>query len=169
MRTKRDLRESYESILARGCLAEAERRAFLAGETVPGVFVTQTSGSSGEPPLRIPRSRSETEWHASRLLGLFAEHVGRAPERVVLMGGISHADAGQRVKLRGTEVSYVADDDRASLAEIDPDLLSAYPSVVRELVADRTIPFRSLRSLKLGGEPILPSDVEKIFARFPRS
>lgn len=165
--TKEDLRAQYDTFLARGSFTDEERRTFLAGGDLPNVFVNQTSGSTGAPPLRIPRCWSETEWLGRRQFGFYVAHVGALPSRVVFMGGVLHAQAQQKVKHDAFTIKNFDHDDRRGLDAFDPDYLSVYPSLARELVADTSIRFGSLRAIKLGGEPVLPSDREKIFARFP--
>jgi hypothetical protein len=98
---------------------------------------------------------------------LVAVH-GEALLRAAFIGGISHMEAGQKLAPRGPfRIETFCASDVARLAAFDPDVLSMYPSYAREIVASRSLELRNLRTIKLGGEPVLASDLDKILRRLP--
>jgi len=168
MLNKRRLVGQYREILERGCLSKADQERVLAGLDVPGVITQQSGGSSGAPPLRIPRTTQEMLWLGGHLIQHHAKVHGKPPERAAFLGGISHLEAGQRVEREGPpELRNFSGSEFTELDRFDPDLLSMYPSFAREIADDRSLELRSLRSIKLGGEPILSTDLAKLFVRFP--
>lgn len=167
MITKETLIERYEQILARGCLSPAAQERLNRGEPVEGIVVQQSGGSSGKPPLRLPRTQAEMHWLATKLLARYLTQHGEPPKRIALVGGISHTEATQRVDLEGPlQVRDFAGDAFAALDAFDPEVISMYPSFAREIVADRAIRLGRLKAIKLGGEPILRSDLVKLRGRF---
>jgi hypothetical protein len=166
---KQALLERYREILERGRMTPDQRKRFEAGHQVPGIVVQQSGGSGGGKPLRIPRTRREIVWLGHQLLEHHARVHGAAPTRVAFLGGISHLEATQRIELEsGVEIRNFEDGEFKALDAFAPEMVSTYPSYARELVADRSLELGSLKTLKLGGESILPSDLQKIFARFAR-
>jgi hypothetical protein len=164
---KQALLEQYRQILARGCMSPDQRESFEAGSRVPGIVVQHSGGSGGAKPLRIPRTRAEIGWLGDQLIAHHARAHGAPPARAAFLGGVSHLEATERVEHRdGLEIRNFEDGEFQALDRFAPDLLSTYPSYARELAADRSLQLGSLKTLKLGGERILPSDLLKIFGRF---
>ncbi len=164
-----ELERSYKEVLERGCLSPSQQQDFLARRKVPGIVVQQSGGSSGSAPMRIPRTFAEMRWIAGRLFRHHVEAHGQPPARAAFVGGISHMEAEQGADPTiPVEVRSLSGPDRAELEDFDPEFLSAYPSFVREIVAMPDLRLPSLRTIKLGGEPILKVDRDRIFERFPK-
>jgi len=157
----------YDEILERGCLSAEQRDCVRRGVSLDEVLIQQTSGSSGAPPLRIPRTRGETNWLGLKLLQHYVAEFGAPPRRVAFLGGISHMEADAKAKFDALEIRNFAGDELDAIDAFDPEALSMYPSFAREIVANRGMRLASLRAVKLGGERILPSDLARLFARWP--
>ncbi len=167
MITKATLVEQYERILARGCLSPVDQKRLRQGEPVEGIVVQQSGGSSGEPPLRLPRTQAEMNWLAAKLLVPYLAQHGEPPQRIALLGGVSHTAATERIEIEGpVQVRDFSGSELAALDAFDPDVISMYPSFAREIIADRTMRLTRLKAVKLGGEPILASDLAKLRDRF---
>jgi acyl-CoA synthetase (AMP-forming)/AMP-acid ligase II len=165
--TKRDLVTRYDEILDRGCLGSEDRDRLRRGQDVEGVVIQQSGGSSGEVPLRLPRTNAEIQWLATKLLARFHKEHGSFPTRGAFLGGISHTEATQRAEVDAPiAIEDFAGDQLDALDAFDPDVISMYPSFARAIVAHPTLDLTRLRSVKLGGETILPSDLERLRARF---
>lgn len=164
---KRWIVEHYDEILARGCLGPEDRERVRRGESLDSVLIQQTSGSSGAAPLRIPRTRAETNWLGLKLIQHYVTQLGVPPKRVAFLGGISHMEADQKARFDALQIRNFTGDQLAALDAFDPDALSMYPSFAREIAADGGLALRSLRAIKLGGETIFPADRARIFARWP--
>lgn len=157
----------YDEILERGCLSADARERVRKGMPLDEVLIQQTSGSSGAPPLRIPRTKAETNWLGLKLLQHYVQHFGTPPRRVAFLGGISHMEADQKARFDALEIRNFHGTEFAGIDAFDPDALSMYPSFAREIAEDRSLRLSSLRAIKLGGEPILASDLARLFARWP--
>ncbi|RMD84063.1 MAG: hypothetical protein D6815_05030, partial [Candidatus Dadabacteria bacterium] len=153
---------------ARGCLDPDEQRLFKQSGDLPHMTIMQTSGSSGAPPLRIPRTSAEIQWLGTKLFQHHVERYGELPERCAFLGGISHMEANRKFDVQSpVAVRNFRADQLAELDAFDPNWLSMYPSFCREIVANESLELKSLQFVKLGGETIFPSDLEKIWKRFP--
>ena len=164
---KADLVARYEEILARGLAAEQLAHWQRHGTFSADVLVQSTSGSSGGAPLLIPRTRADVFNLYSRLLKPYLERFGSIPERVALLGGISHTEAALKLRVGNTVIGSYELAQLDEIIALDPEVISCYPSVLRELLLRAPNAFPSLRAIKLGGEKILPSDLEKAFRTFP--
>lgn len=165
--TKATLLARYEQILARGCLDASQRRRVLRGEPVEGIVIQQSGGSSGSTPLQLPRTRAEMNWLGGTLLSRYFRHHGRLPQRVAFVGGISHMAATHRARIDlPMEVESFTGGELMALDAFDPQVISMYPSFARTLVADPRLRLASLDAVKLGGEPLLPSDLLGLRRRF---
>lgn len=164
---KADLVARYEEILTRGL--DQEQLAYWRerGSFPPEVLVQSTSGSSGGAPLLIPRTRADVLNLYSRLLRPYLERFGSIPERVALLGGISHTEAALKLKVGNTVIGSYELAQLDEIVALDPEVISCYPSVLRELLVRAPDAFPSLRAIKLGGEKILRSDLDKTFRAFP--
>lgn len=165
---KTTLRERHDAILAAGCLEPAVQARLRAGEEVPGIVVQQSSGSSGGPPLRIPKGPAETSWLIEKLIGHHRRVFGASPARVAFVGGVTHLQAGRVEGLfPGGRTRSFRLREWDDLVAYQPDLLSCYPSVARDLVLRSAASLRCVRTLKLGGEPVLPADRARLLERLP--
>ncbi|MGB5811035.1 MAG: hypothetical protein WBG86_10930 [Polyangiales bacterium] len=163
---KMALFEHYEEILRRGCLDDAQRRLLLEGRPVAGVIVQQSGGSGGGEPLRLPRTQEEMSWLAAKLMQGYLTHYPMLPERTALVGGISHTVAREHIRISDMQIRDFAGDQFADLDVYDPDVISMYPSFAREIAANPSLRLSRLKAIKLGGEPILPWDLERLWDRF---
>ncbi len=163
---KADLIREYEEILGRGPLSTADRNQLLQGGGAPPGVIVQASSGSTQAPLLIPRSQSDVADIARRVAALYVVRVGAPPARTALIGGISHAEATLKLQTADMQMESFAPDQLAAIESFQPQAISCYPSVVRELIADG-LKAPALRCIKLGGEPVLPADLRKIFAAFP--
>ncbi|MBX3465514.1 MAG: hypothetical protein KF878_01280 [Planctomycetes bacterium] len=165
---KTTLRARYDAILAAGCLDPAQQARVRAGEAPPGVVLQQSGGSSGEAPLRLPKARAETAWLIDRLAGHHRRVFGEAPRRVAFVGGVTHLQAG---RVEGLFPGGVTRSFRLrewdALVAFQPDLLSCYPSAARDLVVRDAAALGCVRTLKLGGETVLPADRARLLERLP--
>lgn len=164
---KADLVERYDEILARGLDAEQLVHWRAHGTFGTDVLVQSTSGSSGGAPLLIPRTRADALDLFARLLRPYLARFGEVPARVALLGGISHTEAALKLRVGSTVIGSYELAQLDEILALDPEVVSCYPSVLRELLTHGAGAFPSLRAIKLGGEKILPSDLEKTFRAFP--
>lgn len=163
---KEDLVAHYDEIVARGLDAEQLAHWRAHGTFGGDVLVQSTSGSSGAAPLLIPRTRADAFDLFSRLLRPYLARFGAVPARVALIGGISHTEAALKMRVGGTVIGSYELAQLDEIVALDPEVISCYPSVLRELLMRAAGAFPSLRGIKLGGEKILRSDLEKAFRAF---
>lgn len=129
------------------------------------MIVQVSSGSSGRPPRVVRRTLDDILDIHARVLGAWSERYPEPPVRVALLGGISHAQAAMNLRLRGTRFVSFSLDAREALRAYEPDFISCYPSVLRDLLEWPDFP--GLKAVKVGGEHLLPSDVKKLSRRYP--
>ena len=168
MLRRSDLERDYFDILKQGLTAEEYAR-FQAQGVFPSPLVTQvTSGTRGGRPLLIPRSLDDILEISHRIMRPFSDRYNRLPARVALIGGISHAAAAISLRADGSQMRAFSASDLSSIEEYDPELVSCYPSIIRELVAQGVLAkIRSLKGIKLGGERIFAHDISLLKKRFP--
>lgn len=165
---KTALRELHDVILAAGCLEPAQQARIKVGEAVPGIVIQQSGGSSGGAPLRLPKGPAETAWLIDRLCQHHAQVFGAAPRRVAFVGGVTHLQAGRVEGLfPGSVTRSFRLRDWDELVEFQPEFLSCYPSIARDLVLRTAASLRCVRTLKLGGESVLPADRARLLGRLP--
>lgn len=154
-------------ILSRGTMTSEQQARFLAGES-PGddVVIQSSSGSSGVP-LLIPRSRNDILNIATRVWAPFVKKYQRPPARIALFGGISHSQAAMKLNLHEIKLQSFELHEIQQLIDFDPEVVSCYPSVLRELLTDCMDQLKSVKAIKLGGEYIFPADLEKVFRMLP--
>lgn len=160
------LQSFLPAILERGALSADLIESLLFHETLHerGIIVQASSGSTGQP-LLIPRAESDIADIVRRVCTPILERFGRMPERIALVGGISHVQAATKLKSNVAALASFGPDQLQALASYDPVLLSCYPSIMRELLV-RVGQLPSLRAIKLGGERVFSADLRKIFKRF---
>lgn len=161
------LKTEYLEILKKGRLTEQERDAFLRKESLGEDIIIQASSGSTSEPLLIPRSKADVADIAKRVIRPYVEFYQSYPERIALFGGISHTEAAVKLQMGSITMRSFQLDEVDQLDTFDPNVISCYPSVVRELVDDSTVFLKNLKAIKLGGERIYSSDLTKIFRRFP--
>lgn len=131
----------------------------------PETILQYSSGTSGTP-LVFPRRQSDIVDTFRRVASYFVARHGHLPQRVALVGGISHMEASNKFSLGEIAVESFEPGDWKSIASFDPDAISIYPNLFRELAAAPGINLRSLKAIKLGGERVYQSDVAKAHKRF---
>lgn len=166
---KQYLIENAEEILRRGPLQPDVIDSFLNGGN-PGndVVVQSSSGSTGKP-LLIPRSPSDVADIAKRVIGPYLKEYGKPPERIAMFGGISHTQAALKMDMGGIAMRSYEMSEADELSAFTPDVISCYPSVIRELLYEHEEKLRGIKAIKLGGERIFEADTAKIFARLPNA
>jgi hypothetical protein len=165
---KQYLLEQARNILLNGPLSPEVIDRFLAQGWIedPDIVVQVSSGSTGNP-LLIPRTRSDIYDIGRRVYAPFMEKTGNMPERIALIGGISHSQAAMKMNLDTIRIRSFQPDEIVDLPDFDPMVISCYPSVARELLRDLPAKMPSLAAIKLGGEKFFDVDLDKIFRRFP--
>jgi len=131
-----------------------------------GEILLQTSGGSAGAPVIVPRLLPDVADVFVRASRYFVRRHGQPPKRIAMLGGISHFGAAQRLSFRNVELVAFEADAKAALREFNPDVISCYPSILRELLHDKTLELPELKAIKLGGERVFASDVKKAAARF---
>lgn len=162
--TKADLVARYSALVAGSTLTTRQKELVLAGEGSPEYILQVSSGTSGIP-LRIPRSHDDVGDIARRVAFPFVQAYGRPPSRIALIGGISHAEAALKLDLERMKVRSFAAEMLEEIRAFDPDVISTYPSILREILPQ--VLGESLLCVKLGGERIFMTDLERVFARKP--
>ncbi|MBT6145367.1 MAG: hypothetical protein HOH74_08060 [Gemmatimonadetes bacterium] len=165
--TKADLHKHYEQILMAGLSADQLALFRQRGHFGDDVILQSSSGSSGQPPLLLPRGREDVLDIVTRMTQAHREKLGTTPRRLALLGGISHAEGALKLRIANTEARAFELSDVEELIAFEPDFLSCYPSIARVLVARHAHAFAHLQTIKLGGERVLPSDIDTIFAAWP--
>ncbi len=160
--SKEDLQNRYDQILEKSGLTREEVQS-----PSDDIVVQSSSGVTGEPFL-IPRSKEDV---LDILERCFFTHYRRKyrtlPQRVAMFGGISHAQAALKLKIHGIDIRSFSLEEVDLLDTFEPDMLSAYPSIFRELIEEPNTRLSQLKAVKLGGERIFSADLEKIHKRFP--
>jgi hypothetical protein len=125
-----------------------------------------SSGSSRGTILRIPRRVTDIQDIFARTLVPYCRVFGHAPARIAMLGGSSHAEAALKFRLESTAFDSFGRGEGARLMAFNPEVISCYPSIARELAADAKLVFPALRAFKLGGEQLFPTDLAKLRNRF---
>lgn len=132
----------------------------------PTCILQSSSGTTGEPFL-ISRTPADIMNIMQRVLSSYVTHYAAPPKNVALMGGISHTEAALNLKLSNIKIQSFSIDQLNELQDFVPEVISAYPSIIREILSTPKLEFPSLKAIKLGGEPLFATDINKIFDRFP--
>lgn len=156
--SKRDLVERFDEFLT---LSQADRDILRTGGTPEGIVIQVSSGSTGAP-LRIPRTREDVGDIATRVATPFVRRFGHAPRRIALIGGISHSEAAAKLGVRSMEMRSFDYPELTGLGEYRPDVISCYPSVLREI--PEVLQDSELKCIKLGGERFFAEDLNRVFA-----
>lgn len=160
--SKKDLQDRYDQILAKSGLTREQIQC-----PSEEIILQSSSGVTGEPFL-IPRSREDVLDILERcFFAHYRRKYGTLPQRVAMFGGISHAQAALKLKIHGIDIRSFSLEEVDLLDTFEPDMLSAYPSIFRELIEEPSIRLSQLKAVKLGGERIFPADLHKIAERFP--
>lgn len=165
--TREDLERRYDEILARGLNPRQAAHYSQTGEFSADIVVQSSGGSSGRPVLRIPRSPADIDSLYTIVLGAYEKVYPSPARRVALLGGVSHSQAALKFTAGQTRFESFDWREKEALMAFDPDFLSCYPSIGRELLADSSVRLPSLKAIKLGGEPVFPVDVKNLMKRFP--
>jgi len=161
------LEENYLNILKQN-FSSAEIQEFLSTRKIPG-YATQSSSGSGGKPLLIVRSLADLKDITFRVLQSYVQHYSLPPQRVALIGGISHLEAAANLNINKTQIRSfeLSVDDFNNMAHFDPEVISCYPSVLRSLISEGLSQFKSLKAIKLGGEIIFTADIKKALCQKP--
>lgn len=158
---RRELQEMFPEILRRSRLCRKRIEEFLISGNMSesDVIIQSTSGCV---PLLIPRSHNDILNAAHRMFAPYRTAFGVNPERVALLGGVSHTNAAANLPTAGITLRNFRVDAVNELNSFDPDFLSCYPSVLRDLIANPQLRLKRLRAINIGGEPVLRSDIVKV-------
>ncbi|MCP4474251.1 MAG: long-chain fatty acid--CoA ligase [Gammaproteobacteria bacterium] len=164
--TRQDVINQYQTCLQQGILTSNEIQNFLNGKQRHDLIIQQSSGSSSLP-LNIPRTTADINDIAMRVLTPYIKHYGIEPVRIALLGGISHSESAIKLQLKNSIIRYFTLDEYKLLDQFQPELISCYPSVMRELLSNPNLCLNAVKAFKVGGETLFPSDIKKIFSRWP--
>lgn len=160
------LEENYLSYLSG--MSDIERDEFVASKTSPkGIILQASSGSSGKNPILIPRSIKDIFDIHTRIINSYLSCYSTPPRKIALLGGVSHAQAAIKMKIKNTEIISFSLKDTKRINEFNPDVISCYPSIARELIEINDFELSNLKGIKLGGERLLDTDLKKLKRRFP--
>lgn len=166
--SKKDLTQKYDFLLQQA-LTKEEYCLFKKTKTFPERFIVQTSsGSSGLEPLRIPRTLPDIKDIFARISQPFINIYQSLPQRIALLGGASHAETALKFQIGTTKIQTFTIDQWEALKEFNPDFISCYPSIIREIIQGAKNHLPQVQAIKLGGEKIYPSDLEKIWQQYPQ-
>ncbi|MBT6148801.1 MAG: hypothetical protein HOH74_25415, partial [Gemmatimonadetes bacterium] len=121
--TKDDLRLHYDAILEAGLTADQLAYFRRHGRFGDDIIMQSSSGSSGQQPLLLPRSREDVLDILARMTRPHRQMWG-APDRIALLGGISHAEGALKLKMDGAEVRAFELAQVDELIAFSPDYLS---------------------------------------------
>lgn len=165
--SRQDLLANYDAILQRG-LSPAQLEEYRrSGQFGPRVIVQSSSGSSGGEILRIPRTPADIAEVFARTLVPYLQVFPRPPARIAMIGGISHTEAAMKMDMGGIGFRSFHQTQLAELQDFDPEVISCYPHIARELYRNPKLSLASLKAFKLGGEPVLEADLVLLKERFP--
>ncbi len=163
---RQDLLEQYDRILERG-LTQARLAAYRAtGNFGHDVIVQNSSGSGGHGLLRLPRTSSDIANIFQRTLVPYFKALNSTPSRIAMLGGASHTEAALKMDLGGIQFRSFSLAELPEVESFDPEVISCYPNIARELYRRARLRFPSLKAFKLGGETVLPIDIELLTERF---
>ncbi|MGH9805679.1 MAG: hypothetical protein ACRD9W_00175 [Terriglobia bacterium] len=131
-----------------------------------GEILLQTSSGSTGAPLIVPRLLADVADVFVRASRYFVRRHGHPPKRIAMLGGISHFGAAQHLSFNKVELVAFKAEEKDALRDFSPDVISCYPSILRELLHDKTLHLPDLKAIKLGGEKVFPSDVKKAAVKF---
>lgn len=165
--SRQDLLSQYSEILARG-LSSAQLEEFhRTGQFGPKVIVQSSSGSSGGAILRIPRTPMDIAEVFARTLVPYLQVFPRPPLRIAMIGGVSHTEAALKMDMGGIGFCSFHQTQLAEIEAFDPEVISCYPHIARELYRNPSLKLSSLKAFKLGGEQVLDTDLVLLKERFP--
>lgn len=139
----------------------------LAPPASPESVIWQTSSGTTSEVLRVPRTRPDLDDTVRRVTRPYRETFGAPPARAALLGGVSHAEVAARWQSGEISIASFTLENVEALDAFAPDLLSCYPSILRELLDDPRLSWDGIRAVKLGGERVHRADVERIAQRLP--
>ncbi len=164
---KQALIANYETLLQQGLYKGLRADELLTKARLDKSIIIQKTSGSKDQPIYIPRTASDMRDIVLRVLQPYFDHYQDYPARVALTGGVSHTEVALKITIENIKLWDFKLSQLPELDQYDPELLSCYPSVMRELINNKNLKFKSLKAIKLGGEPIFPSDIQKILKRFP--
>ena len=129
------------------------------------ILLQTSSGSTGEPII-VPRLLADVADVFVRASRYFVRRYGHPPKRIAMLGGISHFGAAQHLSFDKVELVALKADEIGALRKFSPDVVSCYPSILRELLNDRSLRLPDLKAIKLGGERVFSTDVKKTSLKF---
>jgi len=162
-----DLNLKYNDILAQSMSAQDLETLQSTGKLPKGLIFQASSGSSGGKPLYIPRTFKDILNIHQRIMRSYLKCYDLLPRKIAMFGGISHSQAAIKMEIDNTEIRSFTLEEFSKLEEFNPDVISCYPSIARELINQPNLTLNNLKGIKLGGEVVLDVDLKNIQKRFP--
>lgn len=162
---REQLIDEYKTILTKGNLVK-DGIDFKIENTDKTIITQSTSGSRNEP-LTIPRSYNDVADIIYRFLSYYEIHFGCLPKKIAMLGGISHMKLTSSIQIKDTVIRFFNVDEIPEIVNWKPEIITCYPSILRELIARFSKNLKFIKAIKVGGEKLFPSDCEKIFEIAP--
>jgi len=159
------LQDEYNSILSESGLKKLGT-GFKGLDLEKTLVVQSTSGSQGHP-LLIPRLIDDVTDIALRVLKHYKSHFDEYPTKIGMIGGISHVEAATSLNVGRINIRHFDQDSFEDLLNWQPEVITCYPSVLRELIFLYGSNLKFVKAVKVGGEKLFPSDCERIFRISP--
>jgi hypothetical protein len=86
-----------------------------------------------------------------------------------MIGGISHMEAAKHIQVNNATIRNFSLSEISKMIDWQPELLTCYPSVLRELLGKYQSELGFLKGIKAGGEKLLPADCKKVFSLIPNA
>ncbi len=130
-------------------------------------IITQSSSGSCNEPLLIPRYYNDLADVINRFLGYYVRYFGKQPQKVAMLGGISHIKAASSIKIDGTQIQFFDFLEVPKILDWKPEIITCYPSILREMLYKYGTELNFLKAIKVGGEKLFPADCDNTFKLLP--
>lgn len=164
---KKYLIQHYEKILNISGLTKSDIENALNSQSFRNFILQSTSGSSGPNPLIIPRSFEDITDIGIRVFKQVENYFNIPIKKIAMFGGISHQEAARNQIVGNVKINYYQADQLNELINFNPDIISCYPNILREIIAHKSIHLPALKAFKVGGEKLFKSDLINTFQLFP--
>lgn len=164
---KKYLIDNYDELLQISGLTKSNIENALESQNVRNYVLQSTSGSSGSKPLIIPRSFEDITDIGMRVFKQVDKYYKTSTRRIAMFGGISHEEAARHRIVEGIKINSYRTHQLNELIDFNPEIISCYPSILREIIANYSVKIPALKAIKVGGEKLFNNDLIKTFQRFP--
>lgn len=163
--SRNDLAIKYQDILnANGIIKDGLEFKI---ENNDNPIITQSTSGSRNEPLVIPRHYNDVADIINRFLIYYNNHFNRSPQKVAMLGGISHIMAASSIKVDDIQIKFFDFLEFDKILDWKPEIITCYPSILREMLFKYGNDLKFLKAIKLGGEKLFPSDCEAAFELLP--